>query len=324
MPGLHQETLSTMRSILSVIFRFSVLYRKQKRYLKESTDFNRILRNSKKRERIEKYATFVPVFAGESYCLLRGCKMSPNERKALTALGALTGLFDDFTDENNLTVSDLMQIIKDDRPGDANETERDLLIRLFNIVKENTGNDSALYDLIEKTCHAQVESRKQTNPDTGIEELKEITFNKGGYSMQLYSLAFDGNSDTNELKLFYTLGAIGQLENDIFDIYSDFTTNTRTLATDLALQETGHIYRELKSEILNLVAQINYESSNKKAFVKAINFILARGFVAIDQLRKLGSPADKPLTLSQYSRKQLICDMEKPQNILKLIRFSGI
>lgn len=272
-----------------------------------------------------KYATYIPVYVGESFCQLRGRKMSTNERKKLTALGALTGLFDDFTDANNLTLSEIMHIIRTESDtSDDTQQNNDLLIELFRIIKGNTENHESLYELIEKICMAQIDSRKQTNPDITIEELKEITFSKGGYSMQLYRQAFDGNSSATELKLFYLLGAIGQLENDIFDIYDDFAGHTKTLATELPPAKTEAIYSGLHNEILKLTDLTDYSDKDKNAFKKVVNLIIARGYVALNQLKKLQTNPDKPLTLSQFSRKQLICDMEKPQNILKLMSFSTI
>ena len=57
------------------------------------------------------YGLAVPVMIGESFTLLREKKMTSKERLALTCLGGLTGLFDDFFDRKDMSVSYIKSVM---------------------------------------------------------------------------------------------------------------------------------------------------------------------------------------------------------------------
>ena len=82
-----------------------------------------------------------------------------------------------------------------------------------------------------KVYEAQILSLQQENDGLNEDELKKITFEKGGVSMPLYRCGFEGEINELEYNLLYNLGAIGQLENDIFDVYKDDKSGVRTLVT---------------------------------------------------------------------------------------------
>ena len=65
-------------------------------------------------DKIKNYYGFgVPAIVGESFCTLRGKKMSEKERTACTYQGALTGLYDDFFDKTNLTDDQIKSMMND-------------------------------------------------------------------------------------------------------------------------------------------------------------------------------------------------------------------
>jgi hypothetical protein len=53
-----------------------------------------------------------------------------------------------------------------------------------------------------------------------------------------------------------------------------------------------------------------------------LSLIPALGFVALDNLKQLQGKAKKLKQFKDYVRKDLIVDMEKVKNIIKLIKFS--
>ena len=62
---------------------------------------------------------------------------------------------------------------------------------------------------------------------------------------------------------------------------------------------------------------MNFESKNVVRFLDMIMPVVNRGFVCIDQFEKLEKNNNGVFEPKKFSRKQLICDMEKPVNLLR-------
>jgi hypothetical protein len=57
------------------------------------------------------YGLAVPAILGEGFCLLRGKQLSNRERMALTYYGAISGMFDDFFDEQQTDMEQVRRLI---------------------------------------------------------------------------------------------------------------------------------------------------------------------------------------------------------------------
>ena len=276
------------------------------------------------RQRIYKYGLYVPVFIGESFAILRKEKLTDNERIAITCLGCMTGLFDDLFDEHNYSDSFIRNLLENPVQDAAHAAQLKLLVQLYPLFLSNTPHKILAKTLMLKVFDAQIASRRQTESSLTPTELETITYNKGGFSMQLYRSAFGNDISENEDTLFYKLGAIGQLENDIFDIYADFQTGIHTLATTSTnIENLEAIYRNLRTEIWNNIDKAEFKNADKESFKRICSLIIARGYVAIYQLKKVTKKTNGIFKPAEYSRKDLICDMEKPLNRVKLLYYAA-
>ena len=77
------------------------------------------------------YGYAVPAILGEAFCLLRGQAMITRERHAMTYLGALTGLFDDFFDEKKTSKEHIKVLLDAPDESNAMNAHQRLIIRLF-------------------------------------------------------------------------------------------------------------------------------------------------------------------------------------------------
>ncbi|MBN2747760.1 MAG: hypothetical protein JXR34_13620 [Bacteroidales bacterium] len=263
------------------------------------------------------YAFAIPAFLGEGYCLLRGFGLTKEERYALTYVGSLTGLFDDFFDENPTSLEHIRQLISavDDTP--ANNSREKLFWFLSQKALHFTKDKEMLLSFVDKIFEAQILSLKQKTDSLEYAEIERITFEKGGVSMLFYSSVFGQPASDIEYQLRYLLGGMAQLENDIFDIYRDKEQGIKTLATTATKMDDLRIYyTEQTKRIFSLIQQLELPKSNKINFLRFFAYIVSRAFVCFDFLEKNEKLTDDKFLIHNYERKQLVCDMEKMGNQL--------
>lgn len=310
--------------LLHLIRKFSDKLKYQNHFVKELLQPLCARLSRQERERIYQYGLYVPLFIGESFALLRGVKLSEKERFAITCLGCMTALFDDLFDENIYSDSFIRNLLENPVKDLSHSPQIAILVELYHYFFKNTPHEMYAKTLMLKVFDAQIASRLQKNAQLTPTELETITFNKGGFTMQLYRTAFENEISDNENALFYQLGAIGQLENDIFDVYKDYQEGISTLVT-IAIDscELETLYQNLHAEIWKIIDSIPFKNTDKERFMQISSLIIARGYVALEQLRKASKKTNGIFKPDEYSRKDLICDMEKPLNRVKLLHYAA-
>ncbi|MDA3944738.1 MAG: hypothetical protein PF694_14490 [Bacteroidetes bacterium] len=248
--------------------------------------------------------------------------MSEKERYAITYLGALTGLFDDFFDDHKISQEHILEMINNPDEQIAQNSNQKLFIKFCQVALENAEDANQVKSTAYNVYNAQVVSHKQKFSDTSVDEIKQITIDKGGLSLLFYRAVFEDEIQKNEQKMIYYLGGVGQLENDIFDIYKDYKNGIRTLATlTNKINNLRKTYTSLMEETFKLVHQTHFSPKNKRKFLRFISLIICRGFVCLDFLEKNELRTNNEFLLDQYQKKDLICDMAKPSNTIKLFNY---
>lgn len=277
-------------------------------------------RDFKKIRRYYGYA--VPAILGGSFCILRDKPLTQRERFALTYLGALTGLYDDFFDEMNTSENHIIELTTNPNENIAQNSHELLFIRFYKKALENSPDPKLVKERFLEVFEAQTLSKKQKNSNISQEEISYITFLKGGVSLLFYRSVLDKYADKNEENMLYALGKILQLENDIFDIYKDSRNNINTLATIARrINNLRETYNKLQKKTFILLSRTNFPQKNKLFFMRFICLITFRGLVCLDSLERNEKMSNNIFSVIDYSRKQLICDMEKIKNIIKLIKY---
>ena len=292
-------------------------------YLEESKKANdNSLDELDYKKMISYYGLAVPVMVGESFCLLRGKKMSSCERLALTCLGGLTGLFDDFFDRKNMPVGYIKELLENPHKQTGQNSNERLILTLYLKVLENLTDSERIKRYSLKVYNAQVLSKKQTGSDINEKEIEAITLQKGGNSVLFYRCAFTEELDKLEEQLFFKLGSIWQIENDLLDVYKDNNGGIKTLVTtENKINNIRKKYIRLVDEFVALLLQTQYSTSNKRRFLDTVLLYISVGFVALDVLEKNERKTGNIFMLEKYERKDLICDIEKPINIIKIIHY---
>ncbi|MBN1387607.1 MAG: class 1 isoprenoid biosynthesis enzyme [Bacteroidales bacterium] len=267
------------------------------------------------------YGSAVPAVLGEGYCLLRGKKMTENERYRLTYMGALTGLFDDFFDEKNTEESHIKELVNNAGEQITRNSHEKLFIRFY-VKVLNSGDPLRVKEHLNRVFDAQVLSKRQKDPGISKEEIRYITMEKGGSSLLFYRCAFPEQVSENERRMLYHLGGLGQLENDIFDIYKDHRDSICTLATkETRISNLRAAYLSLMYDVFTMVKQVDYPSGNRKRFLRFVSLVSSRGLVCLDHLQKQEAQSGGVFDIPSPPRENLICDMEKKYNHLRLFRY---
>lgn len=273
------------------------------------------------------YGLAVPAILGEAFCVLHDKKMSFVERWTATAQGAMTGLFDDFFDKACLSDDAIAKMLHENVPEIKKSNEKFFDFFYMKALR-GAPDKKKMQQALMEVYNAQVESKKQAEQTLTEEEIKNISFLKGGTSLLFYRSAFLPLASIEEEKLLYHLGGIMQLANDIFDVYKDRNQNIKTLVTTtnhispirrLLEQKLGACYKEAYN--------MSFPKKNITGFLSIISIgIFSRAFVCLDQLEKNESATNNEFAVHQYSRKQLICDMDKKRNMLRSAAYhiSGI
>lgn len=268
------------------------------------------------------YAFAVPAVLGESYSMLSGKKLTQAERMALTYQGALTGLFDDFFDKKQTDQEHILRMMLQADDQLANNTHELLFMRFCRKAVANAAHKQRLQAVANEVFQAQILSLSQQQSNLSTEEISALTQKKGGLSLLFYRIVLQRIPTKEEEEMTFLLGGLLQLENDIFDIYKDRQAHIDTLATTLTsiVELRKYYYRQI-SETIRAVHQTPYPLKNKLRFIRFIMLIVVRGLVCLDCLEQNEKATDGVFRLEAYTRKMLICDMEKVRNSWATLMF---
>jgi len=268
------------------------------------------------------YSLAVPAVLGEAWAALRGKPLQPNERYAATMLATTTGLYDDYFEHKALTDDYIENLYRHPEQYTGQNSNEKLANFCWLEALRKGASAEALTHYAHLVHRAQIASRRQLLPDTSLAEIETTTFDKGGYSVLIYLSVLQAPMSAADAELLYCAGALLQLENDLFDVYKDQRDGIRTLATtatDIAPLRTLYLQRWL--QVKQAIAQTGYPAAGKARFRRILSAIVARGFVCLDMLAVRQHQNGGVFNPAVFTRKQLICDMEKPQNLLKTLYY---
>lgn len=273
-----------------------------------------------KRRRIRNYVVQGIVMSGW-VTSLKGKRLKKVDIKRVFWLNVFTPLIDDFTDDLKMSSTEIIQKIKSNDLADHDEFR---MIRCtYNKLIENQDQD--FIDLFHRTLQSQDPSIKQLEEkQLGEEELIRITRDKGGLFTLFSWLVIRNSLVEGEFESIHTLGYVMQQINDAFDVYKDHQKGQQTLFTRSSDIKTNYDrYYDTIDEFVNQFVNLGYKKINTRLSLMEISAILGRGAVSIDQLRALQVSSGNEFKVDRFTRKELVCDMEKISNIVKSMLFTA-
>ena len=259
-----------------------------------------------------------------SLCGLAGRKMSNDELKACVYFCACLPLYDDFFDKSDLSekeIRDLMSVPDHFKPNNA---VQELFIYLLRIVYQNLPDASLFGRYFEQLYYGQEESKKLSNANLSRAEVEKIAFQKGGYSALLFRSILKHPLIANEEKALYQLGAVGQILDDLFDLWDDLEEGINTVVTKFNHDFTP-IFNQYLSEVEKLKSsfqKLSYTQKNKDKFIRELMLMVNGGTLCGQHYLKLQEKNGGVFDIQKIGREALVCDMEKKSNWLKMIKQS--
>jgi hypothetical protein len=121
-------------------------------------------------------------------------------------------------------------------------------------------------------------------------------------------------------KCWYHIGSMLQFIDDMYDIYADQQEGIFTYAN------TSTKYSTLEDTFVDMVNQLKvyikslpFQENNKERLFIQLSIIPAFGYLALENFKQLRDENGNFKNFSEYPRKSLIIDMEKMDNIKRLI-----
>jgi len=277
------------------------------------------------KRRIITYAIYMPVLFGYGFSLLKGEKLSRKERTVMMLFAAATPLFDDFFDEENLSVQDLEKYFFLREKYLPKNSKEALLYQLLLQLKELLNDPESFVETCYKIFKAQQAALQQQQPERlPVEQLQVLTYDKGGFSALLFWQIIKEHYTPAEFKLIYHSGALLQLTDDVFDVWFDMQDHTQTLATNAAsVAYLAAFYKEELNQLKTYALASGASSKQVKDFLRIQYFFFSRTFVALEQLQGLEGAAKGPFMPQNFTRKQLVCDMALWRNNYRWVQVNA-
>ena len=214
--------------------------------------------------------------------------------QAIARFSAWTPFYDDLMDELGWS----HQAIRDSL-NKPSENDQAHFHYLFHQSMKQLSNQAQVLHFFEKVGQAQNKSLHQKDNDLSIEELINLTREKGGWATCFYASA-NGELQRPEINLFYEIGACLQLCNDLFDVYKDHQVGIKTLPiTDVDL--TSKLYETWILSSKQKLQELKISPQAKSKFWKQVMLIISRGEIALNLLLKLKDSNTNKLNLNNLS-----------------------
>ncbi len=251
---------------------------------------------------------------GEWYSLLLGKGFTEKQRHISMYLCAITPIFDDLIDEYAYEEADVYRLCN--RQAKEGNILEMLCLHFYEALKGLTDKE-VLNDYFKKVLQYQLHSRAQINGNLSDDELREIMYAKGGYSVLYFkSISDDQGVQGFEERAFFNIGALIQYTNDLFDVYKDLQGNIQTLPNKaLDIPTLRADFEGFLRETIAICYELPYSRLRIRCFLLSCMIIYSRALVCFDQFEALQKKSNNVFSPSTYPRKWLICDMEKIKNL---------
>ncbi|MEI6407842.1 MAG: class 1 isoprenoid biosynthesis enzyme [Bacteroidota bacterium] len=281
--------------------------------------------NSKEKRRFQHYfygTTYLSIVFGA----LRGRTRSRREKNLFTNLAALAYFFDDLVDAYR--DSDQTGILWQNNPelygqtADPSGLALHFLQNIYNALPPQHADE--FKDYMHRVFNVETAGRQMVNWKPNIQELDQITADKGGFSVLMFRRVLENSLSEAEKNALYEFGHLVQLCDDIFDIWFDQRDGIHTLPLELLAQKKLPFLIQTfeqqvittKSALYNSIARpLNAQQKlglgHPGAAWGVIHYLVTVTRVCLKHYKNLEK---KHGTLSFENRTLLVVDMERWNN----------
>ena len=176
---------------------------------------------------------------------------------------------------------------------------------------------------LEKIHIAQINSQEQITNHLSIEEVVAITKKKGGNTFLMLKHILQMPQSKEMDAMLYHFGGVIQMMNDLLDIHKDLKDGVKTFAnSQSSYLDVKKVYDQQIKLYQESVENLPFKSHLINNVKVVFSIIVAFGYIAIENLRKIQQGQPKLPDLNAIERSRLIIDMEKIKFIMQLPKYS--
>ncbi|CAL1519525.1 hypothetical protein [Chitinophaga sp. MM2321] len=267
-----------------------------------------------------RYAVYNPMMC-DAFTSLQSRYTNRQERERMLLYFICSVLFDDFSDEQQLTKDELYRISFEPETWQASTIQEKIFLYAHGALADYVSDKNAYRQVTQQLYDAQIASAQQFDPAISQDTLHRITFDKGGFAVLLCHFYLDHEAGEAERNCWYQIGTMIQLTNDIYDIHKDLQQGLITLPNSITNAYTfNDFFRQLVAQLKAEIHQLPFPVAAKQQFMISMMGMCSLGQLGIKRLMQLQGNQEKLPDLRIVPRKRLIVDMENPANLWRCVR----
>ncbi len=277
---------------------------------------------SEKKKVLFYYPMYTVLACAQMYVSLKGRKLSKDETKRLTLVGAMATLCDDLIDEDNWTRNEIFMLLSADIRQEAISTKAKLLIALNNELKSFWPLSDKYLTQLKIALEWQAKSGRQLDPDVTIEEIVHLCREKNGNTSLMFATLVDEDWTQQERDFIYQSAIVGQLTNDSFDMYFDTQNGIYTYFNKAeSIQQVRDFFLGECRVLHAIVRSCHTSEKNKKNTIRRMCILHAFTLTALDQFQQTEDKYAPVFEWKNLPRQDMVIDMAKNRNRFKTVGY---
>ena len=277
---------------------------------------------SEKKKVLFYYPMYTVLACAQMYLTLKGRKLTKDERKRLTLVGAMATLCDDLIDENNFSRQQIFNLLSNNLNEEELETKAKLLVALNKELQKFYTLSPQYLQQLKMALQRQAVSVKQSYPNISLEEIVNICREKNGHTSLMFASLLDEKWSNEELQFIYQSAIVGQLTNDSFDIYFDTQQGIKTyFNTALSIKNVREFFLNECMNLHEKVFACDAPIKNKLRTIQRMSVLHAFTLTALDHLQETEDKYGAPVDWKSVPRREMVTDMAKNKNRIKTVRY---
>lgn len=300
-----------------ILFHRKREYRRAERLLRElELKFNGKIDPFTFEKIAKSYSIYVLMFA-DAFTQIESRNTSEQEKIRMIYYFICSSLFDDFCDRMDFDLERLKEISFNQDHFLPQNFEESLFLYAHRYLLDQVRYKKRYVEISHQLYQAQIDSFAQAESTPILDEdLKKITENKGGFSVLISAYYLDIEINSSLENVYFSIGSIIQMVNDLFDIYKDLQEKSQTIPNKMQdVNDFEKYYNTLVNQLIKNIFALHLSEQKRQKLHFAMMNICAFGFVAIEQLKNIQMDNAILPNLATLPRKSLIVDMELWKNI---------
>jgi len=255
------------------------------------------------KKKLHNYAIHIVSCIAVVHAILRKKKLSKSERLLQTHLSYMAAIVD--MEMDKAVIIDVASFLKTDSLASK------IIEFCIQVLKDSsTLLEKDLQEYIDNGIEQQFSSLIQKEKKLITSEVKKLTWQKCGSAFLLSRLLFNEKIDKKEEQFYYQYGGLGQLGDDLLDIYDDKQEGITSLAHLMNLDDLEVLYNQELGVLFAYLKSLNYSDTQKKKVAKIISVVCSVPLLQFDNFKGKNIKFGNQFITGELTRKDTIVDMQ--------------